>query len=237
MPAPEEQPRNRLSIAHLMLWMLGTAIALGLYRLVAGQEQLARVTMAWNVYALVYALLAGPKIGGMFLAVGRRLAGRGGFPTQPGHWLLAIEGMSTVLVYLGMAVSNALEGDGRQVDFGWSQMPNCVATAVAYSVAYRQQPAASPFWKTVFVILMAQHAYAGLLNLAAGSWVVIPFMPLPSFCISVLLVVFYVLAAVRDPDRRERDYLHSAGLLTVMATEVVQWAIPMFIWGGMLFQA
>jgi hypothetical protein len=229
--AESQPPRNRLSIAHLMLWMLGTAIALALHRqLLARLEPAENLSVAWRVYVIVYSLLAGPKIGGSILYLSHRARGKAGFPSQPGHWLLAIEGMSTVLVYLGVL---AAEWTIQQLPAAFTQLPNCVATAVAYSIAYRRQPSMPGLWKAIFVILIMQHAYAGLLNFAV-LWVIFPFISTPGGLLPLLLAVLFVLAAIRDPKRHQRDYLHWTGGFTLVATEVIQWLMYALLWTGLL---
>src|SRR5438132_3400288 len=95
-------PRNRLSIAHLMLWTLGSAIALAFYRAMAIDKQAnERLVAVSRIYALLYSLLAGPKVGGLLLFTWRKVRGIAGFPTQPGHWLLVLEGASAMLAWLG----------------------------------------------------------------------------------------------------------------------------------------
>ena len=68
-PFGDQLPRNRPTIAHLMLWTLGTAIALGFYRNLApvraGQSD--RAIVASQVLALIYSLPTGARIGGFLL--------------------------------------------------------------------------------------------------------------------------------------------------------------------------
>src|SRR6476620_8292961 len=133
-PFAEQPPRNRLTIAHLMLWTLGTAISLAFYRALSsdGQFPSDRYKTASLVFGLVYSLPAGARIGGLFFLGLKRARGERDFPSQPGHWLLVVEGLSTILAFGGQAIVTLIFGSQRMDIAEWSisQIPNCLVTAV-----------------------------------------------------------------------------------------------------------
>src|SRR5436190_17187642 len=149
-PPAESPPPERLSIAHLMLWTLGSAISLGLYRAITlAQRPDDRLTVVSQVFALIYCLPAGARIGGVLLFAWKTLKGDRSFPTQPGHWLLVVEGISTLLLSLGWAATVLFAADQAQSFYLWpvSQVPNCVVTAVAYLAALRYISTESRLWR------------------------------------------------------------------------------------------
>src|SRR5262245_47816764 len=98
-PFAEPPPRRRLTIAHLMLWTLGCAVALGFYREItlAQQRPDGRFQIVMQVFGLLYCIPAGARIGTVFLFAWMTWRGDRSFPTQPGHWLLLTEGVSALL--------------------------------------------------------------------------------------------------------------------------------------------
>src|SRR5947199_309757 len=106
--SPDDQPpRNRLTIAHLMLWTIGTAIALGFYRALAinREGQSERIIAVSQILALIYSVPAGARIGGFLLFALKRLQGQRGFPSQPGQWLLVVEGLSALASSIGRSIT------------------------------------------------------------------------------------------------------------------------------------
>jgi hypothetical protein len=96
---PSEEPQPRLGIAHLMLWMVGSAIVLTAMR---GFDQRNLEESSQSILLIFRCLLAcvyGIAVAAVFLSVSRRLCGGPRFPTSPGHFLLCFIGV-TVLVQL-----------------------------------------------------------------------------------------------------------------------------------------
>src|SRR5688572_27918705 len=95
-------PKNRLTIAHLLLWTLGSSIILACYRAWITQNQLPADSFAiMPLLHLVYSLALGAQVGSVFLWALRALTRQSGFPTEPGHWLLLIEGFSALAMWAG----------------------------------------------------------------------------------------------------------------------------------------
>jgi hypothetical protein len=97
--------RNRLSIAHLLLWMATTGAVLALGHrnkplpvdkngIDNRQQQMVRQWNARYYVTLTFAPAAGAAYAGVVLACWRTATRQFGFPTQPGHWiLLGMSGM------------------------------------------------------------------------------------------------------------------------------------------------
>jgi len=137
MSSPFAQPpRRRITIAHLMLWTLGCAIALGLYRAnyLADQSD-TRLSGILQYYFLLNSIPAGARIGAVLLFGWMIYRGDKSFPTQPGHWLLLNEGVYVLLVWLAGAAIVVFTGD-RRPNALWiaAHVPSSVATAVLYVV-------------------------------------------------------------------------------------------------------
>jgi hypothetical protein len=95
-PIPAAQS-NRLLLAHLLLWMTTSAMALACiqgsapWNQVADQRQALEITSALGLQralTLAAAPIYGIALAGAALAAWRLITLRRGFPTEPGHWLL-----------------------------------------------------------------------------------------------------------------------------------------------------
>jgi hypothetical protein len=96
-PPISTQP-NRLTLAHLLLWLTLTSILMAIQRYpqenpfddpAAAAEYAARQRMDALVDFAV-APAYGAALGAMVVAIARVATRRAGFPSQPGHWLLLI---------------------------------------------------------------------------------------------------------------------------------------------------
>jgi hypothetical protein len=124
-------PVNRLTLAHLLLWITMTAWVLSFFqpqRAVrleaaaapdAGPTQVEPIPLfsvpRWVEIASMLALgpASGAGAAGVALCLWRIAARRFGFPTQPGHWLLLLIGGDWILVQV-LDVATRLGPIGRQ---------------------------------------------------------------------------------------------------------------------------
>ena len=101
-PLPESQleprlPQPPLSISHLMLWTLGSAIILTCYRafdedrLTAGQRILEQFRQA------AVSIVDGVQLAAVIVFAGRFILRKGPLPREPGHWLLLKGGVSSLV--------------------------------------------------------------------------------------------------------------------------------------------
>lgn len=95
-----------LSISHLMLWILGSAIILGGYRLFEiGEGRPEGVKLVRQVYMMAGSFVNGAQVAALFIFVARLFTRKGPLPREPGHWLLFKSGASCVIGWgtLGLA--------------------------------------------------------------------------------------------------------------------------------------
>jgi hypothetical protein len=86
--------RNRLTIAFLLLWMLGTSAVLAenYWQLASVRDAAPAELFYWNTHMLVFSPLHGAAIAYTILVIGRLCLRRHPGVTAPGHWFLAIHG-------------------------------------------------------------------------------------------------------------------------------------------------
>jgi len=109
-------PANRLSIAHLFLWITMTSVVLAIGQQmlrhgqlgdgIASDDTFSDVRAKWRVTTLVRIAVSpahGAALAGVTIALWRLCRGRQDFPVQPGHWLLMVIAallFSTVAIWL-----------------------------------------------------------------------------------------------------------------------------------------
>lgn len=154
--------RNRLAIAHLLLWTAATGLALLYFQSrrpppqdsigfasfltqSGGSDAKAEMAAArqriWNSWqraylvGLAFSPIYGAALAGIGLAIGRTVTGRFGFPAQPGHWLLLVIGGTTAIVASRQLLrSLPLSDDGE--DFVLTCLMLMVVTAAAVGVGH-----------------------------------------------------------------------------------------------------
>jgi hypothetical protein len=107
--------KNRLSIAHLLLWMGGTAVVLAVFPLgwLAGPEtsgtresflrRAEQRRLLERLSVVVAAPCYGAAVASLAVAGPRLLERRPGFPELPGHWLLVHLGLWTLIAACALA--------------------------------------------------------------------------------------------------------------------------------------
>lgn len=255
MSGSESNDRNRLTTGHLLLWMLGTAIVLACYR---AFDQLAversGLGLMRSAYAIGFGLTLGMTVAGALLWMVRAVGSRGGFPTQPGHWLLMVRGVATLVSLTGWSIRSAwgqqiseIVVEGRPVV--WMPVllmvllqyfPSSLAGALGYWAALRSRSVDSGLWRCAIGGLFAYTAFNAV---TSGSGLLLWLMegqhePAPGFTYlsikySGLLVpamsLLVVVAVIRDPRNRERDFLHWAGIVSLLANAALQVSFGMAI--------
>jgi hypothetical protein len=89
-----------------MLWILGSAIILGGYRLFEIPEDLPEgVNLVRQVYMIAGSFVNGAQVAALFIFAARLYTRKGPLPREPGHWLLFKSGASCVIGWgtLGLA--------------------------------------------------------------------------------------------------------------------------------------
>lgn len=96
-PAASKLPQPQLSISHLMLWILGSAVILGGNRLFETEEIPERRRIVHQAYMVVGSFLHGAQVAAVFIFAARLLTRKGPLPHEPGHWLLFKSGASCLI--------------------------------------------------------------------------------------------------------------------------------------------
>ena len=120
---------NRLSIAHLLLWITTTAAVFGFLqrhspessppvssgdaRLDQIREQVREVERWEFISMLTFAPAYGVTLAGVILAAWRVATRRFGFPTQPGHWLLLLLAIIPAMAMVISLFESASPGSHR----------------------------------------------------------------------------------------------------------------------------
>jgi hypothetical protein len=236
-------PRIRLSILHLMLWTVGSAIILACFRMLSRppDEQPSEVARLQPFYHLAYSLTLGAQVGSVLLFAVRRLNRQGGFPAQPGHWLLLVEGVSATLMLAGYGLFLLCfdaEPDNIYLFFAL-QIPNVSACAIGYGLAFTRTATASPWRLALATIAMVYGIQICLYAISAwtlsspqsgGTWYGI--WEVPQNCLGVTLGLTVLVGSLADwRNHAERDILHWAGIATFVGNIVVQFLYQMFVIG------
>lgn len=173
---------NRLSIAHLFLWITMTSVALAFEQRrpqtipfsadIATQEFFTEWRAKQSItrtLRLIVAPANGAALAGAAIALWRLGRRRPGFPTQPGHWLLiVIATQYTLLVFVRWLFPRELFFDEREVlveRAGFLILATIAAAAAITSIQRR--------WRLSFALLSAGYGGCALLSPASAPLVVI----------------------------------------------------------------
>jgi hypothetical protein len=226
----------RLSIAHLMLWTLGTAIALALFRpYLESQsprtnEPAVRYFQFQKGITLALIPFGGASIGALILAAIHRARGGKLFPVQPGHWLLIVFAMS----YFSSALGRLLLFTRESVELSRAAAAYWGFTGLAMMmVAVQVLPLLlvrdAPRWRVLFVVEVIRRVANVVTTGLNAIWITslasggpsLDYLRLASGVTSLLLLaagVVYLITFLREVAvRPQRDYLHWVGCLTHLA--------------------
>jgi len=106
-------PQPPLSISHLMHWMLGSAIILGVMRTIPQPEAAEKwLQVARVVEQVLLSGLYGIKLAAMLIFLSRFVSRRAPLPREPGHWLLFCGGILLVVTWVSFLLLFGIGGDG-----------------------------------------------------------------------------------------------------------------------------
>jgi hypothetical protein len=245
--ASPQHARNRLAIAHLLLWTATTAIMLvhqqshkpppaerigfasflsqgtEAERAAAMERERQHIWRGWNkqwLVGLAVSPVYGAALAGIVLAVWRLVSLRFGFPTQPGHWLLILIGVLYGTISLRFFLTS-LWGGYNPTDFG-----------IVMGMALCAALIACGMWRPLRWSLAV-----GLVALSFGAMACAilavmhstSFEPLPAFAVAAMLSLMFLgsgmllalLSAVADLYEEARfDALHWVGVFTLIGVLV-----------------
>lgn len=244
-PPPDDLPGaspNRLSIAHFMLWMLGSGVVLAFHRMQATPVSGIKpsLQMVISLFAILGSLPSGAGIASLALWAYRRSRGVGGFPVQPGHWPLFVTGLMIALVVCQFTVGTILQHPLETLAFHqqWDADlfrlslalgPPCLAGAAAYGVALWRVRGESRLWNAAVGSLIVQFACGHILAEAGLLWAIfsgrgdseVPFIiayQVGYIVFSLISGVLFAWAAFEDRWRKDRDFLHWTGITSLFAS-------------------
>ena len=237
----------RLGISHLLLWMLGAAVVLSVYRWWSGNmdnmRPLMRMVTVCSQVSL--SLLAGINIAAVIVFARRLLVRDAPLLFQPGHWLLLIAGVVNLVMWL-------LFGAAMGIKSLWG-----VSDPLA-SIPFQFLPMVGAFWLSVFMNLLAigmlapparwrryflvSALFAGMLALVFGAMFLASLegpagwsfsFPVQSFAclypldqLAAIVLLSFNFVADRA-DRAPHDWVHRLG---VVATILQSIATLGFFW-------
>jgi hypothetical protein len=225
--------RNRLAIAHLLLWTAATGLVLLYFqsRRLPPQDSIGfasfltqrgtdvkakmaadrqRIWRSWHrgcLVGLAFAPIYGAALAGLGLGIGRTVTGRFGFPAQPGHWLLLeIGGITAIVASRHLLRSLPLSADGE--DFVVACLMLVVASAAALAVGY--SPWRLPMAAAACGLAVICLAYG--ISLRSQS-IESPGLYGVGLLVIALVPLLALLAVVLDlADRRRYDIFHWFGV-------------------------
>jgi hypothetical protein len=225
-----------------MLWTLGSAIILGCFRALGSRHEDLPEETAWvlPIYHLGYSLTLGAQVGSVLLFGVRRIGGQSGFPAQPGHWLLLVEGVSALLMFAGyglFVLSGGQLDPSRTYLYFALQIPNLTACTVGYGLAYALTTKGSP-WRLALGICAVVHGVQCLLFAASAVtayWAQIgrPWFgvwEIPQSCLGLTLGLTVSLASLADwRNNAKRDVLAWAGIGGFIGNIVLHFAYRLIV--------
>ena len=87
-------PQPPLSISHLLLWILGSAVVLGSYRWLNEPEGEGQRQLVFHLDQFARCLTLGGGVAALLVYARRLIARDAPLPCQPGHWLLVVQGIN-----------------------------------------------------------------------------------------------------------------------------------------------
>lgn len=218
-------PQPPLGIGHLLLWTLGTAIALALSSYWGKRAEIPqKLVQFFNVQQVLFSMPLGAMLGGLGIFVYRRLKGGPAFPTQPGHWLLLVYGVVYLCSWVAMDVLEAsrawLEAHGFEfyLCYAWISGGVDGLAALGQMLACWRVPERGR-WGWYFG-LAAGFDVCTMLVLWLADWS----SPYQAVHIggSVILLLVLIAALTTDLWRRTgRDWLHWTGVGAVLSLGVL----------------
>ena len=208
VPEDKTDPGERISILYLMVWTAGSAVILAFYR----QAMTLTTTSAPPTWLQAVTGIAGAPIQGacvasLLLVLWRRFKGGRPFPKEPGHWLLVIPGITTLMSWsLWLIVRQLMER--RIYTFViFYRLPVLVIFSIL-AVFVITKLRAEPKWRAMFVVWLAANYTTFFLSCLGGVGV----SSIEPVINGFISLAFLIPTLLDLRDRRRRDHLHYAGV-------------------------
>ena len=200
---------ERLSITHLLIWTALSAVLLAIDRATSQLPHLETSAFG-QMIAFIYAPLFGAGVFALLLAAWRATNGGPRFPSQPGHWLLVISGIQSLLhLSIGLIVAVAQLGVSWEL-LQLGRLCEELACGTLLVLAIRDSRRS---WRVAFVCGLISYVFS-LAGTALMQFGVFDFSPEREEGYLHWLTLLVCLCAVFDDclTRAPRDYLHWMGL-------------------------
>ncbi len=213
-----EQPP--LSIGHLLLWILGSAVVLGSYRWLA-EPAADEGRLLFQLDQFARSLTLGGGVAALLIYARRLITRDAPLPRQPGHWLLVVQGLSWPAYWLTLLSIYGLRGTPQDDQSDWDSFRRYAVTTVLYylwgtgvNVVVLACLRDARRWRMFFAVsavLPLLHALLWCCLLSA------PRLSIPerSFVLVRIAVTFACLGVCVLRDRAQRvprDWMHFAGI-------------------------
>ena len=219
--APPELPQPPLSIGHLFLWILGSALVLASYRWLAepGEDRVWR--LLFHLDHIMRGLTGGAGVAAIMLLVRRLVIRDAPLPRQPGHWLLLLQGVSWPTYWLLLWWIYGFRGAPAADPRGWEFFQRyAVGSSLYYAwgaVVYVSAAVLlrdAPRWRMLFVLsatLTLLHSVLWCCMMStAQMWYAEKVFVLLRLAIGLAMLAICVL---RDRSAAiSRDWMHAAGV-------------------------
>jgi hypothetical protein len=240
-PIAEPSQRNRLTIAFLMLWTLGSALILACNRALEDSQPSGQLGMAHSFYLLGYALTYGVALASVPIFLTRKITGSCDFPTQPGHWILIVRGFTILLWMAGWACRVAIErlwiGEKPQTPslyLAMQYVPASLLACIAYLIAWSHWSSEGRVWRLTLGLMIFNAATGFLVSLAVifvvepAGGVLLPYSL--NSCLNPVIGLALISAVLGDRGKRRRDFLHWAGVFCALAMTVMPFIYSLLIY-------
>jgi len=224
--ASDPPPPERITIALLMLWTTLSAVLLAIDR-ATGDYWNGRLGLFSQIVALFYVPLIGAGATAVALMLWRFANDGPSFPSQPGHWLLVIYGItSSGVVFLRTFILSNLNMLGLG---SWPYVGLAVGTLlVAAGLNYLAMRKFTGRWRVSFAVGSTGAAIMVLSYLpviADFRWSLWAYRL--EFCIGWLVALTVVAAVLGDwRAGTKRDGLHAVGVFVKITGLLLSTAIP-----------
>jgi hypothetical protein len=235
---PEPRPR-RLGIAHLMLWTAGSAVTLAFLRGTFDEQRSESIQTLQKALALVQAPFYGAALACLPLVFWRPRPAEQRFPTQPGHWLLLVQGVSLLTAML-VFVSLPHRANGVVVAANAEEMQELLRQ-LAHREVLRLAPTLAvtllaawqmtrPRWRSMFLLMALGY---GLGIIAFGAAAVGETQTLAMvgtellWLLQTISAVALLVCVLRDwAEGMTHDFLHTTGITARFAIVALGWIAP-----------
>ena len=229
-----------LSILHLMAWTLGAAFVLYCsnlrFNLFSDSGFETQTTKIADLTFVLQSIVEGAGIAFIGLWLFRLIRNGVSMLTQPGHWLLFTVGVTACLPIIDYAIRHgtAVIYSGRMWRIGL-HVVTALAIIILSLFAMRSKQTAR-YWKAFFAFRLVT-AFYPVLALFLVRWLPPSVTPIPSVIVHGVPMILLICAVIDDARRKEqRDWLHWAGLIVVIAANVLDIALGAAIAIPMLWE-